>query len=83
MFGKCTVENIGTAARGADNENWTNCLLTHYDAPRYFYLAVVLDRTLDLVSDSSLCCLIIESTIVGRRNISKANDCDTFIGWFA
>ena len=33
MFSKCAVENVGTAARCADNEYWTNNFLTHNDLP--------------------------------------------------
>ncbi len=35
MLCKCAVENVGTAARCADNEYWTNYLLTHLDVPRF------------------------------------------------
>lgn len=35
MLCKCAVENIGAAARGADNEYRTNYLFRHRDVPRF------------------------------------------------
>jgi len=38
MICKCAVENIGAAARCADNEYWTNYLFRHRDASRFSVL---------------------------------------------
>ena len=57
MLGKCSVENVGTAARCADNEYRTNYWFTHRDAPRFSVFAVAPDPRPVLDSGRSSCCL--------------------------